>query len=29
MKTGWDSSDYTNFWTLDEWKRRGLIKAKE
>lgn len=23
---GWDKSDYTNFWTLNEWKRRGLIK---
>lgn len=24
--SGWDKSDYTNFWSLDEWKRRGLIK---
>lgn len=23
---GWDKTDYTNFWSLDEWKRRGLIK---
>lgn len=23
---GWDKSEYTNFWSLDEWKRRGLIK---
>lgn len=22
----WDKTDYTNFWSLDEWKRRGLIK---
>lgn len=22
----WDKSDYTNFWSLDEWKRRGRIK---
>ena len=26
---GWDKTPFTNFWTLDEWKRRGLIKAKE
>lgn len=24
--SGWDKSDYTNFWSLDEWKRRGRIK---
>ncbi|WP_455107127.1 hypothetical protein [Porphyromonas sp.] len=24
---GWDKTDYTNFWTLGEWKRRGLIKG--
>lgn len=24
--TGWDKTGYTNFWSLDEWKRRGLIK---
>lgn len=29
MKVGWDSSDYTLFWSMDEWIRRGLIKAKE
>lgn len=23
---GWDKTEYTNFWSLDEWKRRGLIK---
>ena len=23
---GWDKTDYTNFWSIDEWKRRGLIK---
>ena len=23
---GWDKTDYTNFWSLEEWKRRGLIK---
>lgn len=23
---GWDKTDYTNFWSLDEWKRRVLIK---
>lgn len=23
---GWDKTDYTNFWSLDEWKRRGMIK---
>lgn len=23
---GWDKTEYTNFWTLNEWKRRGLIK---
>ena len=26
---GWDKTPFTNFWTLDEWKRRGLIKASE
>lgn len=25
-ESGWDKTDYTNFWPLDEWKRRGLIK---
>ena len=29
VRQGFDGSEYTNFWTLDEWKRRGLIKAKE
>ena len=24
--SGWDKTEYTNFWSLDEWKRRGLIK---
>ena len=24
--SGWDKTEYTNFWTLDEWKRRGRIK---
>lgn len=23
---GWDKTEYTNFWSLDEWKRRGMIK---
>lgn len=26
LGAGWDKTDYTNFWSLDEWKRRGLIK---
>lgn len=28
-KGGWDKSPFTCFWSLDEWKRRGLVKASE
>ena len=26
---GWDKTPFTHLWSLDAWKRKGLIKASE